>query len=184
VPAAGAEEAAIDPALMAPESPVLKQEPGAEQVQPQVNGIEPEPSAKQEAETSPKPPSTTRTPRTSFSPVQRHSSRQTKQVERYVPEEHRSPTKPVKPEPSRRASSAATVQTATSPKSRRSSSNTSGTTHQQAAIKQEAGTKIERAGSGERGSTVESEDKDEKYARELQMMEHGLRRRGSMRLSS
>jgi F-box and leucine-rich repeat protein 10/11 len=125
------------------------------------------------------------TKRTSMSPAQRHSSRQPKQVERYVPENHRSPTKlqsrPARSE--RRASSAASGQTmVNSVESRRSSSNTSGTTHRIAAATKEAS----QEASGRRvsrGSTVESEaDADEKLARELQAEEHGLRRRASMRL--
>lgn len=177
-----------------PDSPALmKQEPE----QTEMNGVDERkagsatpvleavlPDVKGEHE----PGGTLQTPRTSLSPVQRHSSRQTKQVERYVPENHRSPTKAsVKPvEGNRRASSAASVQTAvTNTKSRRSSSNTSGTIHQvqsAATIKQEARLNGEQFMS--RGSTEESEDADEKLARELQAAEHGLRRRQSMRLSS
>jgi F-box and leucine-rich repeat protein 10/11 len=125
------------------------------------------------------------TPRTSKSPAQRHSSRQPKVVERYIPDDHRSPTKP-QPKAAnseRRGSSAASGQTmVNSVKSRRSSSNTSGTTHQIAAALKQAGSPSIKARQGSRGSTVESEDPDEKLARELQAEEHGLRRRQSMRL--
>lgn len=121
----------------------------------------------------------------SASPVQRHSSRQPKQVERYVPDAQHSPTKPPPQPPrgERRGSSSASGQTmVNSVKSRRSSSNTSGTTHQiAAAMKQASSPGAVRPVS--RGSTAESElDPDEKLARELQAQEHGLRRRQSMRL--
>jgi len=118
----------------------------------------------------------------------RQSPRQSKQVERFTPEDHRSPSKvPPKPVRSeRRASSAASGQTmATSTKSRRSSSNTSGTIHQMAGI--EARHDISREASARpvsRGSTVGGEsdlDADARLARELQAAENGLRRRTSMR---
>jgi hypothetical protein len=136
--------------------------------------------------TEDKPMVQTGTPRTSMSPVQRHSSRQLKQVERYVPQDHRSPTKPL-PKPAsndRRGSSATSGQTmVTSVKSRRSSSNTSGTTHQIAAIIKRAASQEVAVRPVSRDSTAESEpDADERLARELQAEEHGLRRRQSMRL--
>lgn len=132
-----------------------------------------------------KPASQSQTPGASTSPMQRHSSRQPKLVERYVPDAQVSPTKPL-PQPSRgerRGSSAASGQTVVnSVKSRRSSSNTSGTTHQIAATMKQASSPG-AAGPASRGSTAESDlDPDEKLARELQAQEHGLRRRQSMRL--
>ncbi|OAL38541.1 hypothetical protein AYO20_02191 [Fonsecaea nubica] len=72
-----------------------------------------------------------------WTPGSRQSSRQPKQVERYTPEDKKSPSKPY-PKPQRndrRASSAASAHTVvTSIKTERSSSNTSGTTHQMAGI--------------------------------------------------
>ncbi|KIX03712.1 uncharacterized protein Z518_07265 [Rhinocladiella mackenziei CBS 650.93] len=120
-------------------------------------------------------------------PRSRHSSRQPKQVERYTPEDKRSPIKSYpKPQPNdRRASSAASAQTmATSVKSRRSSSNTSGTTHQMAGIMARRSASREvSARPVSRGSTGgESDlDADERFARELQAAENGLRRRTSVR---
>ncbi|KAL2428554.1 JmjC domain-containing histone demethylation protein 1 [Exophiala dermatitidis] len=120
-------------------------------------------------------------------PASRHSSRQPKQVERYTPEDKRSPTKPLPkpPRSDRRASSAASAQTmVNSVKSRRSSSNTSGTVHQM------AGNMVRRSQSGEASARPVSRDStggesdmdaDEKFARELQAAENGLRRRTSMR---
>lgn len=120
-------------------------------------------------------------------PRSRHSSRQAKQVKRYTPEEKRTPTKPY-PKPARsdrRASSAASNQTVvTSMKSRRSSSNTSGTTHQIAAMKPRPNASRDvSARPASRASTGgESDvDADERFARELQASENGLRRRTSMR---
>jgi hypothetical protein len=123
--------------------------------------------------------------RASMSPAQRHSSRQPKQIERYVPAIHKSPTKS-QPKPTRserRASSAASGQTMVdSVESRRSSSNTSGTTHRMAGTTKEASQEVSGPRAS-RGSTVESEpDADEKLARELQAEEHGLRRRASMKM--
>ena len=118
---------------------------------------------------------------------QRLSSRQSKPIERYVPDDHRSPSSKIPPlsaEANRRGSSAVSVHSLMhSVKSRRSSSNTSGTIHVMA-------TQIEKARNGDgerransRESTAESElDADEKMARELQAEEHGLRRKRSMRL--
>ena len=117
---------------------------------------------------------------------QRLSSRQSKPIDRYVPDDHRSPSKipPRSVEADRRGSSAASVHSLMhSIKSRRSSSNTSGTIHVMATQmkKMPNGDAERRAGSRE--STAESElDADEKMARELQAEEHGLRRRQSMRL--
>ncbi|EXJ93097.1 hypothetical protein A1O3_01653 [Capronia epimyces CBS 606.96] len=120
-------------------------------------------------------------------PLSRHSPRQAKQMERFTPEDKRSPCKPP-PKPQRmdrRASSAASAQTVvTSVKSRRSSSNTSGTIHQMASNMVRVSPS--REGSVRpvsRGSTGgESEmDADERFARELQAAENGLRRRTSMR---
>ena len=117
---------------------------------------------------------------------QRLSSRQSKPIERYIPDDHRSPSKipPLPAEADRRGSSAVSAHSLMhSVKSRRSSSNTSGTIHVMS-------TQIEKARNGDgerradsRESTAESElDADEKMARELQAEEHGLRRRQSMRL--
>jgi hypothetical protein len=124
----------------------------------------------------------------SWTPASRQSSRQPKQVERYTPEDKRSPTKPPpKAQASdRRASSAASAQTgATSIKSERSSSNTSGTTHQMAGIKasRHSGSREASARPVSRGSTDGDSDMgaDERLARELQAAENGLRRRTSMR---
>ena len=131
-----------------------------------------------------KPASQSQTPGASTSPMQRHSSRQPKLVERYVPDAQVSPTKPLpQPRGERRGSSAASGPTVVnSVKSRRSSSNTSDTTHQIAATMEQASSPgavrpVSRA------STAESDlNPDEKLARELQAQEHGLRRRQSMRL--
>ncbi len=129
-----------------------------------------------------------RTPGISTSPVQRHSSRQPKQVQRYVPDAHPSPTKAQSQlaRGERRGSSAASGHTRVdSVKSRRSSSNTSGTTHQIAVAMKLASSPAEAAAArpDSRGSTAESElDPDVMLARELQAEEHGLRRRQSMRL--
>ena len=131
-----------------------------------------------------KPVAESGTPRTTTSPLQRHSSRQPKQVERYVPEDHRSPSKPL-PKPAgseRRESSAASAQTmVNSVKSRQSSSNTSATIHQTAMLMNRAGSQ-DAAGRAASRESTQSEDPDEKLARELQAEEHGLRRRPSMRL--
>ena len=140
----------------------------------------------QEVEVDAKHAGPSQTPRTSFSPVQRHSSRQPKQVERYIPDDSRSPTKAL-PKPARderRGSSATSGQTmVNSVKSRRSSSNTSGTTHQVAAMMNQGTPPGTAARPVSRGSTAESDlDPDEQLARELQAEEHGLRRRQSMRL--
>ncbi|ETI19358.1 hypothetical protein G647_09190 [Cladophialophora carrionii CBS 160.54] len=122
-----------------------------------------------------------------WTPGSRQSSRQPKQIERYTPEEKRSPSKPFpKSHTDRRASSAASAHTVvTSIKSERSSSNTSGTTHQMAAIltsrrsvSREASARPVSRGSIGGESDV---DADERLARELQAAENGLRRRTSMR---
>ncbi|OAP62061.1 hypothetical protein AYL99_04264 [Fonsecaea erecta] len=124
-----------------------------------------------------------------WTPGSRQSSRQPKQVERYTPEEKRSPTK-LHPKPQRndrRASSAASVHTVvTSVKSERSSSNTSGTTHQIAAIltsRRSASleTPARPVSRGSIGGESDVNADDEKFARELQAAENGLRRRTSMR---
>ena len=127
------------------------------------------------------------TPHASMSPTsQRHSSRQPKQVERYIPEHYRTPSKPSL-DSLRRGSSAASAHTVpASAKSRRSSSNTSNTVHVASSIipipKVLSGGEALRAGSRDREDTEESElTADEKLARELQAEEHGLRRRASMR---
>ncbi|ETN39333.1 uncharacterized protein HMPREF1541_05556 [Cyphellophora europaea CBS 101466] len=128
-----------------------------------------------------------RTPHTSNSPVsQRHSSRQPKQVQRFIPEAHRSPSK-AQPNPARRGSSAVSGHTViNSTKSRRSSSNTSATIFNglSASTKGQATVEaIARPGSKGRESTAESDlDPDEKLARDLHAEEHGLRRRQSMRV--
>lgn len=119
----------------------------------------------------------------------RHSSRQPKHIERFVPENNKSPSKVhQKAEKNqRRASSSATSAHTiiSTTKSRRSSSNTSATTHQvgMMAMKRPVSrdTSIRPVS---RGSTVqESEtDADERLARELQAAENGLRRRTSMRV--
>jgi len=120
-----------------------------------------------------------------WTPRSRQSSRQPKHVERFTPEDKRSPSKAFpKTRIDRRASSAASAQTfVTSIKSERSSSNTSGTTHQMAGL-----TASRRSASRDgdvrpvsRGSTGGESDADEKFARELQAAENGLRRRTSMR---
>jgi hypothetical protein len=127
------------------------------------------------------------TPHTSTSPVsQRHSSRQPKQVERFVPADHRSPSK-VQQASVRRASSAVSAHTiVNSVKSRRSSSNTSATLMNGVHISTKNGMPsngAERLGSQGRESTADSElTADERMARELQAEEHGLRRRQSMRV--
>lgn len=117
----------------------------------------------------------------------RHSSRPTKQTDRFNLDDYKSPSKPT-PNPARRTSSSVVSAQSlhTTVNGRRSSSNTSGTTHQIAAAM------VKRRTSGEmsarplsRGSTAnESElDADERFARELQAKEHGLRhRRTSVRL--
>lgn len=128
-----------------------------------------------------------RTPHASTSPLsQRHSSRQPKQVERFLPDDHRSPSKS-QPISARRASSAVSIHTViNSVKSRRSSSNTSATLLNgvHVASKEQAPLDgLTRAGSRGRESTAESElTADEKLARELHAEEHGLRRRQSMRI--
>ena len=106
---------------------------------------------------------------------QRHSSRQAKQVERYAPDDTHTPSKILPNE--RRGSS---IVSRTSPASingsgRRSSSHTSNTVHAMAARQRQSEARDRSI------STAESEDADEKMARELQAQEHGLRRRGSMR---
>jgi F-box and leucine-rich repeat protein 10/11 len=134
------------------------------------------------------------TPHPSASPVsQRHSSRQPKTVDRFVPDAHRSPSK-TRVSVARRASSAVSGHTiVATAKSRRSSSNTSTTLHNGGStlLSKDLGGSIDASGNhlaqarpGSRGreSTAESElDADEKLARELQAEEHGLRRRQSMR---
>ena len=127
------------------------------------------------------------TSRYSTSPSsQRLSSRHSKPIERYVPDDNRSPTKlpPRSVEAERRASSAVSVHSIMhSVKSRRSSSNTSGTIHMMGTQVTKAPMANGEGRAGSRESTVESElDADEKMARELQAEEHGLRRRQSMRL--
>ncbi|KIW41221.1 uncharacterized protein PV06_06796 [Exophiala oligosperma] len=126
----------------------------------------------------------------SSTPGSRQSSRQPKQVERYTPEDKRSPTKayPKPPRSNRRASSAASAQTiVTNPKSRRSSSHTSSTVHRDAiAMLRGRGASTEISISAarpvSRASTAESDlDVDEKFARELHAVANGLRRRTSMR---
>jgi hypothetical protein len=120
-------------------------------------------------------------------PTSRHSSRQTKQIERYTPEIKRSPGNgyAVSQHSERRASSVVSAQTmATSVKSRRSSSNTSRTTHQMAGpILGRSTSREASARPVSRGSTGDSSEMnaDEKFARELQAAENGLRRRTSMR---
>ena len=117
---------------------------------------------------------------------QRLSSRQSKPIERYVPDDHRSPSKiPLfSAEVDRRGSSAVSVHSLMhSVKSRRSSSNTSGTIHVMATQIEKAPNANGEGRAGSRESTAESElDADERMARELQAEEHGLRRKRSMRL--
>ncbi len=123
-----------------------------------------------------------------WTPGSRQSSRQPKHVERYTPEDKKSPTKPY-PKPNtadRRASSAASAQTVvTSIKSERSSSNTSGTTHQMAGVLASrvvvSGEASARPVSRESTGGESDVDADERLARELQAAENGLRRRTSMR---
>jgi hypothetical protein len=120
-------------------------------------------------------------------PGSRHSSRQPKAIERFSPEDIKSPSKVYAKSPAddRRGSSAASGQTVVmSGKSRRSSSNTSGTTHQLAGMPARRSASVEGPGRPvSRGSTgAESDlDADERFARELQAAENGLRRRTSMR---
>jgi F-box/leucine-rich repeat protein 10/11 len=122
-----------------------------------------------------------------WTPGSRQSSRQPKQIERYTPEDKRSPSKPFpKSHPDRRASSAASAHTVvTSIKSERSSSNTSGTTHQMAGILASRRSVSHEASArpvsqGSIGGESDA-DADERLARELQAAENGLRRRTSMR---
>ncbi|KIX98422.1 uncharacterized protein Z520_05723 [Fonsecaea multimorphosa CBS 102226] len=123
-----------------------------------------------------------------WTPGSRQSSRQPKHVERYTPEDKRSPSKPYPKTQrnDRRASSAASAHTmVTSIKSERSSSNTSGTTHQMAGImtSRRSASLEASARPVSRGSTGGESDvnADERFARELQAAENGLRRRTSMR---
>ncbi|KIW14884.1 hypothetical protein PV08_07669 [Exophiala spinifera] len=126
----------------------------------------------------------------SSTPGSRQSSRQPKQIERYTPEDKRSPSKTFSKPPgsNRRASSAASAQTVvTNPKSRRSSSHTSSIVHRDgiALLRGQAASteaSISAARPVSRASTAESDlDADEKFARELHAAENGLRRRTSMR---
>ena len=111
--------------------------------------------------------------------LQRHSSRQPKQVERYMPEENRSPSNAKSlPKPAHRGSSVGSGRPSpASVKSRRSSSNTSGAIHQM------NGMLMKREEARPRSMSTASSvlDEDERLARELQAQEHGLRRRASMR---
>ena len=122
-----------------------------------------------------------------WTPGSRQSSRQPKHVERFTPEDKRSPSKPFpKSQVDRRASSAASAQTVmTSIKSERSSSNTSGTTHQMAGLlasSRRSGSRDGDARPGSRGSGAGTEaDADELFARQLQAAENGLRHRASVR---
>ena len=117
----------------------------------------------------------------------RHSARQSKVVDRYVPETNRTSPKLFKTE--RRGSSSVSngQSLSTSGKSRRSSSHTSATTHQIAAAvdegKEYSGTTSARPGSSGSGAAVDAdmENPDEALARALQMEELGLRRRASTR---
>lgn len=123
----------------------------------------------------------------SAAPGSRHSSRQPKAIERFSPEDTKSPSKVYVKSPAkdRRGSSAASGHTVVmSGKSRRSSSNTSGTTHQLAGMPPRRSASVEEPGRPvSRASTgAESDlDADERFARELQAAENGLRRRTSMR---
>lgn len=126
---------------------------------------------------------------TPFAQASRHSSRQPKQVDRYVPEDNRSPFKTnakVGRGERRASSSAVSAHTIISTtKSRRSSSNTSGTTHQVGMMGLKRRTSRETSVRPiSRGSTGQESDMDadERLARELQAAENGLRRRTSMRV--
>ena len=118
----------------------------------------------------------------------RQSARQSKVVDRYVPETNRTSPKLFKTE--RRASSSVSngLSLSASGKSRRSSSHTSATTHQIAAAinegKEGAGPSGGRPGSSGSGAAVDLDtdgDPDEAFARALHMEELGLRRRASTR---
>ncbi|RVX67359.1 hypothetical protein B0A52_09140 [Exophiala mesophila] len=123
------------------------------------------------------------------SPPSRYSSRQAKPVERYTPEEAKTPSKTAvrsKASPLRNSSEASGQTAVTSVKSRRSSSNTSGTTHQIAGgalrhnmAHENPAIRLNSVGS-DAGADSDM-DADEKFARELQAAELGLRRRASMR---
>lgn len=120
--------------------------------------------------------------------VSRHSSRQSKAVDRYVPDDTRPTPKPSRVD-RRASSSVSSGQTAGSSegKSRRSSSHTSATTHHV-----NAGPRTEKpssrassarpGSSGSGGVSGRDVDPDEAFARALQAQEHGLRRRASVRI--
>lgn len=122
-------------------------------------------------------------------PLSRYSSRQAKPIERYTPEEVKTPSKAAvrsKASPHRTSSEPSGQTAATSVKSRRSSSNTSGTTHQIAggALRHNIAHEMPAVRLNSVGSDAGGDsdiDADEKFARELQAAELGLRRRASMR---
>lgn len=123
---------------------------------------------------------------TPVTPGSPHSSRQPKIVVRMTPEEMKSPSKVyVKSPAEERGSSAVSGPSAVmGGKSRRSSSNTSRTTHQIAGVTGRRGGSVEESQHRvSRESTGAESDlgADEKFARELQAAENGLRRRTSMR---
>lgn len=111
----------------------------------------------------------------------RHASRQPRQSTQPATDEYRlSSTTTSGPLREQRASSSSERTLETSGKSRRSSSNTSGTTHQALAMS----TKPEQAREvliNRSSASDDDMDADEKFARELQAAENGLRRRASMR---
>lgn len=116
----------------------------------------------------------------------RQASRQPKGIARLSPEEMKSPSKRYTKSPmDERGSSAVSGQSGVmSGKSRRSSSNTSGTTHQIAGMAVQRGGSVEESRRrASRESTGGESDlgADERFARELQAAENGLRRRTSMR---
>ena len=117
----------------------------------------------------------------------RHSGRQAKGIDRYVPDDTRQTPKSIKS--NQRASSSVSSGQVISVegKSRRSSSHTSATTHQVAAGQRsgKAGSPVSVSGArpGSSGSAADLElDPDEAFARQLQIAELGLRRRGTGRV--
>lgn len=113
-----------------------------------------------------------------------HSSRPSKQSDRIVTDRpSRSPAKAVSnAEGGSRASSFSEQTTETGVKSRRSSSNTSGTTHRVATANVRRTSQDTSVRPISRGSSAGSDmDADERFARELQAAENGLRRRASMK---
>lgn len=116
--------------------------------------------------------------------VSRHSSRQPKNVDRFVPETfvaksgHRQPSDNHAQKQDRRASSsAASALTAVSDTGRRLSSNTSGMVDVARDTKSTIHVKIPADRAGSTDSVAVIDDADERLARELHAQENGLRRR-------